>query len=542
MVDMILHPATRPFPLLITILLLSLVTGCAQSRNYFISANGNDTNSGLSQSAPWKTIDKLNHTTFQPGDSILFHSGDIWHGQAHPLGSGAAGQPICVDRYGDGPMPVINLGAATGAAFELINQQWWTIQNLEITSGAAPQPGIGRQGIVALAQGPASHTDHLLISNCYIHDIWGQLGGAGTFTGYASAAIFVGPAGGRGSPRDASADFITIQNNRIERIDRCGIIVRQGHQQIIVRNNTMENLGGDAIFLSGCNAGLMEHNIARRSCMRTGDPDLVLPAGNYNPHSAAMWIQNCTDTLMQFNEAYDTGRQKGNGDGNAYDFDFNCRNCIAQYNYSRNNHGFLLIMERTQSNIARYNISENDQSHLIQMHGTLNEGNQIYNNVFYVDYGTIDIDFYMGAQEIPDADKSQLGAHFQNNIFYATGQGRFRTVYTYGSALERKFLDQIKVPPPTPGAIMQHNWYFGPWLNGLPDDPEPSKGDPKFLAPGTGGIDLATLTGYQLQSNSPCINTASLIPNHGSRDFYGNPLKDTATSFGVFEQPDNKNR
>ena len=248
-----------------------------------------------------------------------------------------------------------------------------------------------------------------------------------------------------------------------------------------------------------------------------------------------MWIQNSTDTLMQFNEAYDTGRQKGNGDGNAYDFDFNCTNCIAQYNYSKNNHGFLLVMEHAKGNIARYNISENDQTHLVQTHGTLDEGNLIYNNVFYVDYGTSDIDIYMGNAEVADARKALLGAHFENNIFYATGQGRFRTVYTYGSALERQFMDKVKITPPTPGAIHKNNWYFGPWSNGIPNDPSPKTGDPLFVAPGTGGDGLSTLTGYQLLPTSPCIGAATVLPNRGPHDFFGNPLKPAAASFGAHE-------
>jgi hypothetical protein len=334
------------------------------------------------------------------------------------------------------------------------------------------------------------------------------------------------------------ADDVLVENNRIERVDRCGIIIWRGRDQIIVRRNVMENLGGDGIMMNGCQRGVMEYNVAKRTCMRSGDPDLIIVGRPYNPHTAAMWLQNCTQTVMQFNEAYDTGRQKGNGDGNAYDFDFGCTNCLAQYNYSRNNHGFLLIMNRAVGNVARYNISENDQTHLIQTHGTIAEGNFVHNNVFYVDYGTVDIDYYMGGQEIGDEAKRRLGAEYFNNIFYATGQGRFRTVYTYGSALERKYLDAVKLPTPAPGTLFHRNWYFGPWLNGLPDDPEKREGDPMFAAPGSGGIGLATLAGYKLRPESPCINTGVPVERNGQMDYYGNLLKGRAVSFGVFEKPD----
>jgi hypothetical protein len=195
-------------------------------------------------------------------------------------------------------------------------------------------------------------------------------------------------------------------------------------------------------------------------------------------------------------------------------------------------------MNRAVANTARYNISENDQTHLIQTHGTLSERNLVCNNVFYVDYGTIDMDYYMGDQEVSDDVKSQLGANFRNNIFYATGQGRFRNVYTFGSALERKYLDSVKLPHPAPGTLFEHNWYFGPWQNGLPDDPEARQGDPMFVAPGTGGVGLATLAGYKLRPGSPCVDTGMPIAGNGGRDFFGNPLATGAVSYGVDEKPD----
>ena len=95
------------------------------------------------------------------------------------------------------------------------------------------------------------------------------------------------------------------------------------------------------------------------------------------PHTAACWIIGCEETIMQFNEVYDTGRQIRNGDGFAYDFDFYCKRCIAQYNYSKENHGFLLMMYDIFENVARYNISENDKTHLVQMQGSLKSDNNV---------------------------------------------------------------------------------------------------------------------------------------------------------------------
>jgi hypothetical protein len=518
----------------IVLMLMTFSVGNSQSKIYFISPSGNDSGSGLSTKNAWKTLDKVNQIVFQPGDQILFETGGIWFGQLKLQGSGIEGKPIILRSYGNGKKPVINIGRAEGAGIRLTNQSWWEISDMEITSGAAPELGIGRQGIVAIAKGADQHLKHIVVRDCYVHDIWGQLGGNTEYTGYYSCGILVNIQRDRNRDRTipvtTSIDDVLIENNRIERFDKCGIISWGPVNNVIVRHNIMDNLGGDGIFVNGTNKGIIEKNIVKRSCMRSGNLDI--PGGkDWWPHTAAIWIQNAVETVMQFNEVYDTGREKANGDGNAYDFDFNCKNCICQYNYSKNNHGFLLIMNRTTANIARYNISENDKTHLIQFQCDTTDKNVIYNNVFYVDYGTADLDYHSA-----NPDKTKLGALLNNNIFYATGQGRFRTVYTQGNVLTRQFNDTVSLPH-NPKTQFFHNCYFGPWKNGLPDDPEKLVSDPMFMAPGTGGEGLTSLDGYKLQPGSPCINTGIYIPLNSKRDFYGNRVTDGLVDFGAYEHP-----
>ena len=506
----------------------------SQSKTYFVSPDGNDQASGLSVKDAWKTLEKVNQVTFQPGDMILFKAGGIWNGQLRPQGSGEAGKPIIMSGYGGKEKPVINIGKAEGAGIRLVNQSWWEIDNMEVTSGTPPELGIGRQGIVAIVRGDNQHVEHIIVRNCYVHDIWGQLGPNTEYTGYNSCAILVQTQNERGAGNlNTTLNDVLIEHNRIERIDKCGIIVRGCKNSMVVRHNYMENLGGDGIFCGGCDRGMIEYNEVRRSCLRSGYLDLV-GGESWWPHTAAIWIQNALETVMQFNEVYDTGRQPGNGDGFAYDFDFNCVRCIAQYNYSKNNAGFLLLMNRTFENITRYNISENDQTHLIQMHCDVSERNIIYNNVFYIDYGTVDLDFFLGDNGL--GDKSKVGATYINNIFYATGQSHFRTAYTSGEVLKRAFDESTKVPTGSPESFFYHNCYFGPWKNGIPDDPEKLVADPLFVAPGTGGNGLSTLCGYMLRKGSPCINAGRFVPMNGNRDFYGNPVNDGSPDFGVYEQ------
>ena len=55
--------------------LLFLAAGLqAQQKTYYVSPSGNDSASGLSVKDAWKTIDKINTVTFQPGDKIRYRT------------------------------------------------------------------------------------------------------------------------------------------------------------------------------------------------------------------------------------------------------------------------------------------------------------------------------------------------------------------------------------------------------------------------------------------------------------------------------------
>lgn len=85
---------------------------------YYVDASvGNDSNDGRSPAAAWQTIARVNRSTFQPGDSILFKNGGVWREQLNITKSGAPGNPITFGSYGSGSPPIIS-GAdlATGWA------------------------------------------------------------------------------------------------------------------------------------------------------------------------------------------------------------------------------------------------------------------------------------------------------------------------------------------------------------------------------------------------------------------------------------------
>lgn len=89
------------------IIVIVLMTEGAGATNYYLSAVGNNTNSGTSSLLPWKTIAQLNTTVFVPGDSVFFRCGDTFVGTINVSQSGTNVNNIVFTSYGSGNRPVI---------------------------------------------------------------------------------------------------------------------------------------------------------------------------------------------------------------------------------------------------------------------------------------------------------------------------------------------------------------------------------------------------------------------------------------------------
>jgi hypothetical protein len=94
-------------------LILALLLSCSPlwATTYYVDncvSVGNDRNNGTSTSTPWLTINKVNTSTFNPGDSILFESTCTWREELGVPSSGSAGSPITFGAYGTGAAPIIS--------------------------------------------------------------------------------------------------------------------------------------------------------------------------------------------------------------------------------------------------------------------------------------------------------------------------------------------------------------------------------------------------------------------------------------------------
>jgi hypothetical protein len=484
----------------------ALAAAQLQAVTYYVdSVDGNDTYNGTSTSTPWKTLTKVNATTFLAGDQILFKAGGVWIGQLHPLGSGAAGppiNPIVIDMYGDpnAGRPIIDGNGVIGnGAVYLYNQKYWEVNDLEVKNNA--DSGGDRRGIY-LAASNFGTVQHLYVRNCYIHNIKGKLGSDGDNEAKRTGGIIVETVADTTATR---FNDILIENCVISTVDQQGIALnnnapsgnldypgttywnRRKFTNVIIRNNSINDVGKNAMIIRLTDeTGLVEYNV----CWDTAERALT---GN------TIFSRSCRGTVFQYNEGY--LNKTTDFDGSLYDADMQSPQCIFQYSYSHNNnHGlFTQCTVAADANvIVRYNISRNDKGRIFCM-SNANTSTYVYNNTVYIPSD-------LSPTIIDDKQANTKTYYFYNNIFYNMSS---TATYHWFNNATRTF---------------SHNVFYGYHPSGEPNDPNKLTSDPNLVNPGTGGIGLDSVNGYMLRPYSPCVDSGMTIANNGGKDYWGNPV------------------
>lgn len=474
---------------------------------YLDSREGNDANPGTQPDHPWKTLQKVNSTTFQAGDTILLKAGSSWDGQLWPKGSGEEGNPIRIGKYGTGAKPLIQGKSLVEDAVLLKNQQYWELEDLEVTNSAATNAL--RRGVhFALDNFGEAH--HIVIRRITVHDVSGnndaKNNGAITYTA-------------DGEQKPSRFVDLLIEDNEIYHTDRNGISGWSDRWQrskwypslrVVVRGNKLNDIGGDGIMIVATDGALIEKNVVANANQRS------------KGYNIAIWSWSADNTLIQFNEAYGT---KGQRDGEGFDSDWNSLNTVIQYNYSHDNEGgFLLICDDggqrhedsagNHGTIVRYNISQNDHNRGIALSGPV-KNTQVYNNTIYSGNAQpIDLLLFTDWSGWPE------NSSFVNNIFYAKGAARI------GHAISRaKNGHHVSAPgfAASRENLFDANVYFGPVTH--VHDVHALTADPLFTASGTGAQGRETLTGYALRNDSPARKSGKLLEKNGGKDFCGHTLE-----------------
>lgn len=443
-------------------------------RDYYLSNQGNDEADGSSPQSAWKTFEKLQSVTFGPGDHIYLDADSVWNDvQFRPEGSGAMGAPVVMSAYNNeedpSRRPILNgcgttadLDAHSYLAFdawrafypsgtiELFNVEQWEIRGIEVTNyasemtkGATGRNGIAvifdyyeTQNLTELPSGNAAREkafyqagklQHIVIDDCYIHDVVGYhpANGAVGRGGKMSGGINVyGPyddlqlcnnivmycdvegirndvlawMGDTRTQFPAYMENVNVSNNYIAGVPGDGVVISSAIKPVI-ENNYLTDAGYSYFAktrssnVSGVTWNASDLASCRRVDEKTGGT--VKEMGNRQSpitmggtNFAGLWFIGTKDAAAQYNEA--SNNVWTCNDGEAFDADMYCRGTVFQYNYTyRNNGGLCLFMPTMdEGTIVRYNISVEDgqslgisesQNGLFHYIGT---PEAIHNNVF----------------------------------------------------------------------------------------------------------------------------------------------------------------
>ena len=522
-------------------LLFSVNIYSEKPNSYFLdSAEGNDKFSGLSQDEAWKSLEKANQITYQPGDRILFKRGGQWSGIFEPKGSGAKDASIVIAAYGKGEKPVLDAGGAVSegqifsATIRLFNQEYWEFRDIHVKN-YAPAEGSNpkyKNGILVEGRDVGTLNGFSFI-NVKVSDVNGTLSNEGSLKGRengglkmlisrsADTAEWV-PSGFNGVLVDSChflktsrSGFFTVSHWKTRDLNSSfgektvNGMINDWHpsHNIVVRNSRFEEIGGNGLVIRVTESPLVEYNLfIRCSWLTTGN---------------ASYPYNCNNALWQFNEACYTAYEDGDPDASGFDSDYFCKNTIIQYNYSHDNEwGSLLVCNNgdlsrafNDGTIVRYNVFQNDDHHSIRISGPTTN-THIYNNILYIGDELRNIDIIWNKFWGGLSDKT----YYSNNIICNLASN---SNYEFGASTNNHFSNNI---------------FFGNPAFREPDSPGKITSDPLFINPGKGEMGFQSLEGYKLQQGSPAIDAGKSLVQEDAKDFFGNNVPSgSGVDIGVHE-------
>ena len=269
-----------PFMLLVLSFFTMIPISALWAATYFVDATGgSDSNNGLSTGLPWKTIAKVNASSFSAGDSILFKKGETWRETLIVPSSGSAGNVITFGAYGSGANPIIT-GSTNITGFAQSGLIWDVTLStrpyvvvvgsthphaMSASRGALAAPGdwfwTGNTLSVYATNDPsgtveAGARDNPISTNNKIYLTFDGLTVRGANLPYSSAhgVVKVGY---------TTATGITIQNCTIENGSATGIDMRGSGTatDFTIRNNVIQYNGGFGIWVNDLfNAGTINGN------------------------------------------------------------------------------------------------------------------------------------------------------------------------------------------------------------------------------------------------------------------------------------------
>lgn len=570
----------------------------ATGTTYYVdSENGNaDENAtGTSKDDAFKTLAQVNAVNLEPGDQVLFKKGSVFNGQALHFtkeDSGSATAKVIISTYGDenAARPQINTNGQGrwnlnyGNPLDNQNHKWKgevssciliedteyiEINGLELTNNRktdkVPETdsngnvrvyndayAMDRTGVAGVAKDNGT-VDHIVLNDLYIHDVTGNVYNKHMTNG--GIYFIMEKPTNEATTGVARYNDVQIKNCYLDTVNRWGIAVGYTYQwgrftnaslsdevmstygasKVVIENNYLNNVGGDAITTMYCDNPLIQYNVSENAAKQINETDYSqqqprLDANgnetgkqgvNAGRVAAGIWPWKCKNAIFQYNECFATlNASSGNGDGQPWDADYG-DGTNYQYNYSHGNTASTIMFCGPESinNTFRYNISQNEDMGPLDPAG--NTGNcQVYNNTFYIKAGLNTIWHRSHGNGGP--------VTAENNIFYFAGSTP-ATVSNWN---------------PSNNKVFDNNLYYN--VSNYPTDANAVKvsaGTAVLVDAGSGPVAAAedkqarlhedpTATtefdGYKLAANSPAINAGKVVVDRNGytidHDFFGHAI------------------
>lgn len=370
----------------------------------------------------WRSLDKINNTDFQPGDSILLEAGKTFTGSVFidSLDNGSPDNPVTFSTYGNGDA-IIDAGDSTGLL--AYNSSCINVLHLYFKgSGVTKNNGMGIHFYTDRTNHQCSFIliDHCTAEGFHYEGILFSCAEGEEIKGFNEIKITNCIATKNGQAGIASYGGQSLFHHTNFYIADCKTFLNKG-----ILNKT-ENHSGNGIVMGGVENLLIEYceaynNGADNRCTAGG------PVG--------IWVWLCKNAVIQYCQSHHNHAGL-NKDGGGFDIDGGSQNCIIQYCYSHDNEGagYLLaeygaVLPFT-NNTIRFNISENDGRKNgyggIAFWGADNNyritNTYVYNNTVYVD----DKNLVNGTPAAVTAiGNNFLNVLLANNVFATAGKARF---------------------------------------------------------------------------------------------------------------------
>ena len=462
---------------------------------YYVNCSAKQSGDGRSDATAWNGMSHVNNRSFAPGDRIQLKRGTTCKGQLRLHGSGVPGSPIVVGAYpGTGARPTVAGGGTANntGAVQLVNERYWTIQDLHITNRTtSTNPKTYRSGLLVLNSN-GGYLAGITVQRLAVDSVRSNAGNGNTrMYGGISVLTFADKV-------KSGFQGLRVVNNSVKGVSRTGIITSNTHypkswdRDVRISGNRLSSIRGDGIVLIGAKDSRIDANVVVGAgdlgscahCGRLGGPSTA---------SAGIWPSNTRNVRIDHNEVSKTHNTGGDGEG--FDIDRASVNTTLEYNYAHDNAGGGVLLTGANSSVIRFNVFENNEQGALTFYGKApSTSTSFYNNTVYISK--------KAAAKVVRTFGAIKGSKvsFKNNIVYSYGPGTYQW--------------------PTKSVTTSSNTLIGTHGAGRPRDAKTSYGAPGLKNPGTGGNGFASLKGYK-PAHPSSFKRGVPVPKSVKTDFFG---------------------